>query len=121
MDLDLRERQGLFRRDLLYRLNTVQLVLPPLRQRREDVPVLTQYFIARSAQKYGRSVRQASADVLALFAEYQWPGNIRQLQHAVERAVILARRRHSSDLRPLAGIEAERTSTGRSPGSDHSR
>ncbi len=90
MDLDLRERQGLFRRDLLYRLNTVQFVLPPLRQRREDVPALTQYFIARSAQKYGRSVRQASPDVLALFAEYQWPGNIRQLQHAVERAVILA-------------------------------
>jgi DNA-binding NtrC family response regulator/tetratricopeptide (TPR) repeat protein len=90
MDLDLRERQGLFRRDLLYRLNTVQFVLPPLRQRREDVPALTQYFVARSAQKYGRSVRQASPDVLALFAEYQWPGNIRQLQHAVERAVILA-------------------------------
>jgi DNA-binding NtrC family response regulator/tetratricopeptide (TPR) repeat protein len=90
MDLDLRERQGLFRRDLLYRLNTVQFVLPPLRQRREDVPALTQYFIARSAQKYGRSVRQASPDVLAWFAECQWPGNIRQLQHAVERAVILA-------------------------------
>jgi len=90
MDLDLREREGLFRRDLLYRLNTVQFVLPPLRQRREDVPVLTQYFITRSAQKYGRSVRQASPEVLALFAEYHWPGNIRQLQHVVERAVILS-------------------------------
>jgi DNA-binding NtrC family response regulator/tetratricopeptide (TPR) repeat protein len=90
MDLDLRERQGLFRRDLLYRLNTVQFVLPPLRQRREDVPALAQYFIARSAQKYGRNVRQSSAEVLALFVEYHWPGNIRQLQHVVERAVILA-------------------------------
>jgi DNA-binding NtrC family response regulator len=90
MDLDLREREGLFRRDLLYRLNTVQFVLPPLRRRPEDVPVLTQYFITKSAQKYGRNVRQASPDVLALFAGYNWPGNIRQLQHVIERAVILS-------------------------------
>ncbi len=90
MDLDLRERQGLFRRDLLYRLNTVQLLLPSLRHRREDVPVLTQYFIARSAHEYDRSVRKASNEVLALFAGFPWPGNIRQLQHVVERAVIMA-------------------------------
>jgi DNA-binding NtrC family response regulator/tetratricopeptide (TPR) repeat protein len=90
MDLDLRERQGLFRRDLLYRLNTVQLLLPPLRRRPEDVPVLTHYFITRSAHEYQRPVRGASAEVLALFAGFSWPGNIRQLQHAVERAVILA-------------------------------
>jgi DNA-binding NtrC family response regulator/tetratricopeptide (TPR) repeat protein len=90
MDLDLRERQGLFRRDLLYRLNTVQLPLPPLRRRREDVPVLTQYFITRSAHEYNRPVRKASNEVLALFAGFSWPGNIRQLQHVVERAVILA-------------------------------
>jgi transcriptional regulator with PAS, ATPase and Fis domain len=90
MNLDLRERQGLFRRDLLYRLNTVQLVLPPLRLRPEDIPVLTNYFITRSAHEYQRPVRGASADVLALFAGFSWPGNIRQLQHVVERAVILA-------------------------------
>jgi DNA-binding NtrC family response regulator len=90
MDLDLRERQGLFRRDLLYRLNTVQLLLPPLRCRPEDVPVLTHYFITRSAHEYERPVRGASAEVLALFAGFSWPGNIRQLQHVVERAVILA-------------------------------
>jgi len=90
MDLDLREREGLFRRDLLYRLNTVQLVLPPLRRRQEDIPVLTQYFIVRAAQEYGRPVRGASDDVLALFVEFSWPGNIRQLQHVVERAVLLA-------------------------------
>jgi DNA-binding NtrC family response regulator len=90
MDLDQRERQGLFRRDLLYRLNTVQLVLPPLCRRQEDIPVLTRYFIARAAQEYSRSVQCASDDVLALFAGFAWPGNIRQLQHVVERAVILA-------------------------------
>jgi DNA-binding NtrC family response regulator/tetratricopeptide (TPR) repeat protein len=90
MDLDIREREGLFRRDLLYRLNTVQFVLPPLRRRPEDVPILTRYFITKSAQKYGRDVRQANEEVLALFAEYHWPGNIRQLQHVIERAVILS-------------------------------
>jgi len=90
MDLDMRERQGLFRRDLLYRLNTVQLIVPPLRRRREDLPLLTEYFIARAAQEYNRPVRGASEEVLALFARFSWPGNIRQLQHVVERAVILA-------------------------------
>jgi DNA-binding NtrC family response regulator/tetratricopeptide (TPR) repeat protein len=90
MDLDQREHQGLFRRDLLYRLNTVQLVLPPLRCRQEDIPLLMRYFIARAAQEYNRSVSGASGEVLALFAESSWPGNIRQLQHVVERAVILA-------------------------------
>jgi DNA-binding NtrC family response regulator/tetratricopeptide (TPR) repeat protein len=90
MDLDQRERQGLFRRDLLYRLNTVQLVLPPLRRRQEDIPTLTEYFIVRVAQEYGRPVHGASEDVLELLAEFSWPGNIRQLQHVVERAVILA-------------------------------
>ena len=89
MDLDLRERQGLFRRDLLYRLNTVQLLLPPLRRRQEDLPVLTQYFITRSAHEYNRPVRKASNEVLALFAGFSWPGNIRQLQHVIERAVIV--------------------------------
>ena len=90
MDLDQRERQGLFRRDLLYRLNTVQLIVPPLRRRKEDLPVLTEYFIARAAQEYNRPVRGASEEVLVLFAGFSWSGNIRQLQHVVERAVILA-------------------------------
>jgi DNA-binding NtrC family response regulator/tetratricopeptide (TPR) repeat protein len=90
MDLDMRERQGLFRRDLLYRLNTVQLALPPLRQRQEDIPLLTKYFIVRAAQEYNRPIRGANDDVLSLFALHDWPGNVRQLKHVVERAVLLA-------------------------------
>ncbi len=90
MDLDQRERQGLFRRDLLYRLNTVQFVLPPLRHRQEDIPLLTKYFIVRAAQEYNRSIRGASEDVLSLLVRFDWPGNVRQLQHVVERAVLLA-------------------------------
>jgi len=90
MDLALRAREGKFRTDLLYRLNAIPLVLPPLRRRREDIPLLTKYFIARTAQEYRRSVRRASEEVMALFAAYDWPGNIRQLKHAVQRGVVLA-------------------------------
>ncbi len=123
MDLDLRERQGLFRRDLLYRLNTVQFVLPPLRQRSDDVPALTQYFIARCAQKYGRDVRQAGPEVLALFVEYPWPGNIRQLQHVVERAVILAAgdTLQISDLSPEIRLTAPTTQSWPVPASRDER
>jgi transcriptional regulator with GAF, ATPase, and Fis domain/Tfp pilus assembly protein PilF len=90
MDLESRVRQGRFRSDLLYRLNTIPFVLPPLRRRREDVPALADYFVARTAQTCNRTVRGASKEVLALLAELPWPGNIRQLLHVVERAVILA-------------------------------
>jgi len=108
MDLDLRERQGLFRRDLVYRLNTVQFLLPPLRRRREDIPALTSYFITRTSQEYDRTVCRASDKVLALFAEFPWPGNIRQLQHAVERAVILA----TGDTLEVADLPLELRPTG---------
>lgn len=91
MDLEVRESEGLFRRDLFYRLNTVMHTIPPLRRRREDVPAFTAYFIACTAQEYNRPARRASDQVLALLAEAPWPGNIRQLRHVIERAVIVAR------------------------------
>ncbi len=90
MDLEARALSGQFRSDLLYRLNTVMHTIPPLRQRREDLPALADYLIAGAAQKYGRPARRASKEVMALFAEAPWPGNVRQLKHVVERAVILA-------------------------------
>jgi two-component system, NtrC family, response regulator len=90
MDLDVRVRDGKFRTDLLFRLNTIQFDLPPLRRRREDIPVLTKYFMARTAQEYQRPVHGASDEVMALFDGYSWPGNIRQLRHVIERAVMLA-------------------------------
>ena len=108
MDLYLRESQGLFRRDLLYRLNTVQLTLPPLRRRREDIPALTSYFIARASQEHNRTVGLADDEVLALFTAHDWPGNIRQLQHAVERAVILA----TGDTLHIADLPLELRSAG---------
>ena len=79
-----------FRQDLLFRLNTVEIELPPLRERREDIPVLVDHFIALYAKKYGKPARQLPEEVAASLENYDWPGNVRALRHAAERAVILA-------------------------------
>lgn len=79
-----------FRQDLLFRLNTVEIVVPPLRQRREDIPLLIEHYLALYARKYDRSVRAITPDVMAALVAYDWPGNVRALRHAVERAVILS-------------------------------
>lgn len=80
-----------FRRDLYYRLNTVELVLPPLRERPEDIPEFVRYFVTRSNHEFGRKVLGASDEAMSRLLAYSWPGNIRELQHLVERAVLLAR------------------------------
>lgn len=77
--------QGKFRRDLYYRLNVVKLVLPPLRERREDVPLLAAHFLDRIGREYGKKFR-LSAEALAMIAEYPWPGNVRELSNAMDRA-----------------------------------
>ena len=79
-----------FRQDLLFRLNTVEIELPPLRERREDVPELVAHFLALHAARYGRPVPELGEGTLAALVEHDWPGNVRALRHAVERAVILA-------------------------------
>ncbi|UCG44145.1 MAG: sigma 54-interacting transcriptional regulator [candidate division WOR-3 bacterium] len=84
--------EGRFRKDLYYRLNAVELVLPPLRERREDIPVLVDHFMARSNQEFDRKVKTVRPEVMGILASYSWPGNIRELQHVIERAVVLADR-----------------------------
>jgi two-component system response regulator HydG len=79
-----------FREDLLYRINTVEIVLPPLRERREDIPLLLGHFIALYAQKYNFPVKRLSAAALEQLTAHAWPGNVRALRHAVERAVIFS-------------------------------
>ncbi len=79
-----------FRQDLLFRLNTVEIELPPLRERREDIPLLLGTFIAAYSRKYGKPARGLPQAVLAELTAYDWPGNVRALRHAAERAVILA-------------------------------
>jgi len=82
--------QGSFREDLFYRLNVIQLILPPLRERREDIPALAEHFLAQSAGKLGRRLGLSSEAVERLL-RYPWPGNVRELENAIERAAILAR------------------------------
>lgn len=82
------ERQ--FRQDLLFRLNTVEIDLPPLRDRREDVPTLIDHYLAHYAERYKRPRPDLSPDAIDALVAYDWPGNVRALRHAVERAVILA-------------------------------
>ena len=84
------EDPGIFRTDLLFRLNTVEIELPPLRERAEDVPLLLEHFLALYARKYGKPARALPASTLAQLQGYDWPGNVRALRHAAERAVILA-------------------------------
>jgi DNA-binding NtrC family response regulator len=82
--------EGLFRQDLLFRLNTVEIELPPLRERREDILLLIDHYVGLYSKKYGKPARRLPADVVAALVAYEWPGNVRALRHAAERAVILA-------------------------------
>ncbi|HEY6330710.1 MAG TPA: sigma-54 dependent transcriptional regulator, partial [Blastocatellia bacterium] len=89
-DLNQEAAAGRFRQDLLFRLNTIEIRLPPLRDRKEDVPVLANFFLQQHSQRYGyRQIRFDPAALEALL-RHSWPGNIRELDHAVERAVLLA-------------------------------
>ena len=83
------EDEAVFRQDLLYRLNTVEIVVPPLRERREDIPLLAAHFLQVYARKTGRAIRGIADDAMAALVAYPWPGNVRALRHALERAVIL--------------------------------
>jgi len=84
-------REGTFREDLYYRLNVFSITLPPLRERREDVPMLVEHFLHRFAESMNKHVTKVSADALELLSHYEWPGNIRELQNAMERAVLVCR------------------------------
>jgi transcriptional regulator with PAS, ATPase and Fis domain len=80
---------GAFRRDFYFRLNVVAITLPPLRERREDLAMLGRGLVRDAAKRYGKRARELSPEVLELFADYSWPGNIRELRNIVERAVIV--------------------------------
>jgi transcriptional regulator with GAF, ATPase, and Fis domain len=80
---------GTFRADLFYRLNVFPIEVPPLRKRKEDIPMLVEYFVKRYAEKAGKQIRKIDRNTLELCQSYPWPGNIRELQNIVERSVIL--------------------------------
>ena len=81
-------RKGRFREDLFYRLNVFPITIPPLRQRKEDIPLLVDYFVAKFNKKTGKKIETVSKDTLLALQEYDWPGNVRELESIIERGVI---------------------------------
>jgi formate hydrogenlyase transcriptional activator len=90
-DLSLMVREGKFRTDLFYRLNVFPLTVPPLRERQEDVPLLTMCFLEKYARKLGRPISHVTEETMSRLCTYSWPGNIRELQNVIERAVVLSK------------------------------
>jgi DNA-binding NtrC family response regulator len=90
---DLRQEcaEGRFREDLLFRLNTIEIHVPPLRERREDIPALAGHFLARYAQRYRKPIAGLEPAALQLLLDHAWPGNVRELEHTMERAVLMCR------------------------------
>jgi DNA-binding NtrC family response regulator len=99
---------GRFRQDLLFRLNTVEIALPPLRERREDIPLLADHFLGQHARRYRKDLAGFEPSALQLLQEHPWPGNVRELDHAVERAALMARGKtiQPADLGLRAGGES---------------
>jgi DNA-binding NtrC family response regulator len=108
-DLKAESSKGTFRADLLFRLNTIEIHLPPLRDRREDVPLLAQHFLKAYAQRYRKPVQRFDPAAMQKMLEYFWPGNVRELDHSIERAVLLAQ---GECIRPSdLGLSDKREST----------
>jgi Nif-specific regulatory protein len=82
-------KKGIFREDLYYRINIIPIRIPPLRERKDDIPLLANHFIDKFNKKNKKSIKEASAELITMLMEYHWPGNIRELENAIERAVIL--------------------------------
>jgi DNA-binding NtrC family response regulator len=108
-DLQAACRTGQFREDLLFRLNTVEIHLPPLRERREDIPALAMHFLAHYASRYRRQVKGLEPAALQMLSTYSWPGNVRELEHTMERAVLMCR---SEQIQPAdLGLAGQRAAT----------
>ena len=88
-DLEKEVKEGRFREDLFFRLNVIPIKLPPLRERKEDIPLLAQFFLKKICQREGIEEKRLSPEALKILTEYSWPGNIRELENFIERLVIL--------------------------------
>ncbi|MDO8281463.1 MAG: sigma-54 dependent transcriptional regulator [Thermodesulfovibrionia bacterium] len=89
-DLEKAVTDGAFREDLYYRINTITLKMPPLRERKEDIPLLVKDFVEKYSRQFGKKISEISPDALAAIKNYSWPGNVRELQNVIERAILLA-------------------------------
>ncbi len=90
-DLIQEVKTGQFREDLFYRLNVIPIQLPPLRNRRNDLPLLARYFLARFADEQGKKIQEFSSEALRFLLDYNWPGNVRELENIIEHAVVLSK------------------------------
>ena len=110
-DLKIESAEGRFRSDLLFRLNTVELHIPPLRERKEDIPLLATHFLKVYAQRYRKPVRGFDAPALEKMLGHLWPGNVRELDHSIERAVLMSTGEeiHTADL----GLESDKAAPGK--------
>ena len=88
-DLQKAVKEGTFREDLFYRLSIVPIYLPPLRKRRDDIPLLANYFLRKYNKKRKKNIKVISDRAMKALVEYDWPGNVRELENAIERAVVL--------------------------------
>ncbi|MFH7320545.1 sigma-54 interaction domain-containing protein [Desulfurivibrio sp. D14AmB] len=103
-------RAGRFRGDLFYRLSVFPITIPPLRQRREDIPILVQYFVAKYNKKIGKEIDTVSKETMNALQEYQWPGNVRELENVIERAIITS---HGPELQVLDRFDTFQDQGGR--------
>jgi len=92
-DLQQAIKKGEFRQDFFYRLNVISLHIPPLRQRRDDIPLLAEHFLDRYTRETNKDIDTISKEAMALFRKYDWPGNVRELENAIERAVVICKKR----------------------------
>jgi len=115
-DLESEMEQGRFRQDLFYRLNVVPLHLPPLKERREEIPVLCRHFLRRFARERGRPVLKLSREAEERLRSYDWPGNVRELRNVLQRAAILEAGQglERADVDRLLGLPPEAVASGRS-------
>jgi DNA-binding NtrC family response regulator len=102
--------EGKFRRDLYFRLNVINIVIPPLRERKEDIPVLAQYFLFKNQGSVGKNLKGFEPEAAGLLKEYSWPGNVRELENIVIRSMVTARREfiYASDLPPYIAADTAR-------------
>jgi DNA-binding NtrC family response regulator len=90
VDIENRIKTGRFREDLYWRLNVIEIKIPPLRERKEDIEMLTNHFIGKLAQEHDKNIKGIEQDALALLIDYSWPGNVRELKNTIERSIVLA-------------------------------
>ena len=113
-DLEQLSKTGQYRPDLYYRLNVFPIHLPPLREREGDIPLLAQYFARKFAANLGRKIEKIPEKIMTALQRYPWPGNIRELEHVIERAVILS---EGPELEPIDWLtpSAGKADTGKAP------